>query len=460
MKTLRKILLYTGLIASLLGKAESQQNRVTELSSFPRLGIANAKVVFDKDFLRLQAYTDAQGYYDINHLTEVNEDEASKPSKFAKINAAGNKVIFSNLEQQTELTIYSILGQEIYHAKASNSIAWDKKNNHGMQVAKGVYIYKLEDASRVEYGKIIPGENFVDVGVNRYIAEKNKKLAGSLSKGNLTKEGAGNVTHVADTIYCDPKNISKSTHHLEDILMQIEKEKNAARLSKGGVGQVIYRMSKDTSFYAIEDTLDDMSKLPGNSQLLENVDMGKPDAIRSLEYVKLFTNGSANYGEYETSYPVPVFLDSVAIYQRGGAVRGQMYLTVLRSIIKEANDSTELNKFREVNNVTDTKVRLSYDDPQGGTFVLTYYNIDANGNSKIDSARIYLSPSFNDSAGLKTIAGHEFTHVEVSEHSRYGDDITSTNFTIPNKSYSKADKYLFRVLPLARPGTKWKIFKK
>src|SRR3989344_869970 len=190
MKSWKKILLYPALALSLLGKADAQTYRVTELSSFPRKGIANAKVVFDKDSLRLMTYTNNEGYYDPNQVTSVH-DNINEQSKLAKIASVQKGISFSSLENAT-LTIYNILGQEIFNAKGNN-IIWNMQNKHNQRVAQGVYLYKLEDNTKVEYGKIIPHDNFVDLSLNRYVQEKNKKqnVAGSFSKANLSKGSVG-----------------------------------------------------------------------------------------------------------------------------------------------------------------------------------------------------------------------------------------------------------------------------
>ena len=193
--------------------------------------------------------------------------------------------------------------------------------------------------------------------------------------------------------------------------------------------------------------------------MLENIDLEKPDKIGFKEYLENLTFAfGINFGDFETNYPVPVFLDSVYISSKKGS-QVSRYLNLFRKVLKAANDSIGLNRFKEVSNLNNAKVRFDYS--RGSQFEVNYYSRDINGNWKTDSSVVYLSIAFDPSDDiLRVFAEHEIGHTHVPSHSPYSEDVMSTSYFIPNKSYSKADKLIFRVLALAKPGTYWKKFVK
>ena len=433
-----KNLALTGLITlgslGLFNKGNAQNNRVTKLSSWPIEGISNAKVILNN----LEFRTNNQGYVDF--LTDVN-NENNLEIKLSNIRF-NNNVMFDNVGK-ANLIIYNILGQKVKEINGNNYLTWDLTNNNNEKVAFSSYLYKLEDETKIETGLIIPNKG---IGKRNLVVKDSKK---NVNKTSLRKESTGNVS-VVDTIYCDGR---PSTRNLERILMS---EFLATKLKKEGGGNVVYNVEKDNTYYCIQDTIESLDKIPKNIQMLEDVDMGKQDGISFLDYIKMLRpTGVINFGDFETNYPVPVFLDSAAIFNNAKiGARAQMYLNTLRNIIKEANDSLKLNVYYEVDRLEKAKVRLDY---SSFSHVINHYSKDQNGNWKEDSARVYIDPSIWDQERLTAEGRHEFGHLHVPYHSPYPEDITSLYFS---KTYSKADKSLFRVLALAKPGTYWKKFVK
>ena len=233
----------------------------------------------------------------------------------------------------------------------------------------------------------------------------------------------------------------------------------ASKLSKGdnGTSSVVYSVDKDSNYYCIQDTVD---KVPSNIQMLENVDLGKSDGIKFKEYLENMTGAFViNFGDFETNYPVPVFLDSIAIYSNPKiGARATLFLNGIRKIIKEAKDSIGLDLLKEVNNPNEARIRLDY---TSSSHVIPHYSKDENGNWNIDSSRVYVDPFLANSLETLMIEGrHELIgHMHTPNHSKYGEDITSTN-TYSGKTYSKADKLALRALALTKPGTYWKKFVK
>jgi len=408
MKTWQRLALLGSLFGALnLGfnsQSNAQQKRVTELSSYPRQGISNATVKIDN----LIFYTDNKGYYDSS--TGVNDiEEDNLKASLSSIFSLNNEIIFDNMGEDVILTIYDLLGQKIREIRGNNKASWNL--NQG-RISYGTYFYRIENNEHIEMGKIIPNKNSVNVGANRYFKLKNKNE--EQSKGNLER-----------------------------------------RLRKGA-GQIIFKVSKDSSFYSIQDTLNNTSEIPYNSQLLEKFNLEKTDSIDFLDYIKMLTgNFVINFGEFETNYPIPVFIDSSAIFNNSTiGTRAQMYLDGVRNIMKEANDSISLLIFREVDNPTSARIRLDYS--QGSSYEINHYSQDGNGIWKTDSARVYLYPNLGGE-GLRIVGGHEFTHLHVPLHSPYKEDMTNPRL-MQGKNYTKADKALLRALALTNNGTYWKKF--
>src|SRR3989344_2541994 len=354
MKTWQRLALLGSLFGALnLGfnsQSNAQQKRVTELSSYPRQGISNATVKIDN----LIFYTDNKGYYDSS--TGVNDiEEDNLKASLSSIFSLNNEIIFDNMGEDVILTIYDLLGQKIREIRGNNKASWNL--NQG-RISYGTYFYRIENNEHIEMGKIIPNKNSVNVGANRYFKLKNKNE--EQSKGNLER-----------------------------------------RLRKGA-GQIIFKVSKDSSFYSIQDTLNNTSEIPYNSQLLEKFNLEKTDSIDFLDYIKMLTgNFVINFGEFQTNYTIPVFIDSSAIFNNSTiGTRAQMYLDGVRNIMKEANDSISLLIFREVDNPTSARIRLDYS--QGSSYEINHYSQDGNGIWKTDSARVYLYPNLGGE-GLRIV---------------------------------------------------------
>jgi len=185
MKSWKKILLYPALALSLLGKAEAQQYRITELSSFPRKGIYNAVVELNNTSRR----TDLQGYYD--PLTSVGQDNKDNVRKLAKISSTANGISFKvdneNNADYASLAIFNILGQEIYKAKG-NSITWDLRNNNDKKVSSGVYLYRIESNNAVESGLLNLLGNDFDLSAKRNLSLKQKNNFQNNNLGKASKE--------------------------------------------------------------------------------------------------------------------------------------------------------------------------------------------------------------------------------------------------------------------------------
>ena len=409
MKTWQRLALLGSLFGALnLGfnsQGNAQQKRVTELSSYPRQGISNATVEIDNSIF----HTDNEGYYDPS--TGVNDIGGDNlKASLSSIFSLNNEIIFDNIGKDVILTIYNLLGQKITEIRGNNKASWNLNQN---RVSYGTYFYIIENNEHVEMGRIIPSGNSVNVGTNRYFKLKNKNE--EQSRGNLE-----------------------------------------SKLRKGS-GQITFKVSKDSSFYSIQDTLNNKSEIPYNSQLLEKVDLEKPDSVDFLDYIKMLTgNFVINFGEFETNYPIPIFIDSSAIFNNSTiGTRAQMYLDGVRNILKEANDSIGLLIFREIDKPEDAKVRLDYS--QSGSRAVSYDSYDERGNVRTDSARVFLDPNMQTKERLRIEGGHEFTHLHVPLHSPYSEDMTNPRL-VQGKDYTKADKALLRALALTNNGTYWKKF--
>ena len=65
-------------------------------------------------------------------------------------------ILFNNLTENSNITIYNLSGEIIFNYKTSDSkYNWDLKNNNKKKVASGVYIYLItNDRGESKIGKL------------------------------------------------------------------------------------------------------------------------------------------------------------------------------------------------------------------------------------------------------------------------------------------------------------------
>jgi hypothetical protein len=113
------------------------------------------------------ALTDTAGNYQLDITTGIIEYPVT-PTKFELAqnypNPFSNETAISyklNQQSDVQVTIYDILGREVktYSLKqqgtGKHGITWDGKNNLGMKVSSGVYLYKVKSGDETQVKKMV-----------------------------------------------------------------------------------------------------------------------------------------------------------------------------------------------------------------------------------------------------------------------------------------------------------------
>jgi flagellar hook assembly protein FlgD len=133
--------------------------------------VKNAKITFTNEDDTTKSYTtltDSLGNYSIGLITSIKEKPSSIPAKFELAQNYPNPfssstAISYKLNQQTDIqvTIYDILGREVktfsgqLQGTGIHSLIWDGKNNLGMRVNSGVYLYRVKTGNEIQVKKMI-----------------------------------------------------------------------------------------------------------------------------------------------------------------------------------------------------------------------------------------------------------------------------------------------------------------
>ncbi len=133
--------------------------------------------------------TDSLGYYQLNAIVGVDNDEPTLPTNFELAqnypNPFSNQTeILYKLNKQNEVTIkiYDILGREIKTFRQGeqnigiHGVRWDGTNNHGIKAVPRIYFYQLITNKEIQTMKMIyspNGSSFVKNG-NRFVTSSNQ----------------------------------------------------------------------------------------------------------------------------------------------------------------------------------------------------------------------------------------------------------------------------------------------
>jgi hypothetical protein len=82
--------------------------------------------------------------YAVGKVGQIGTTITVKPNPFRA--DKGHKYIwFSGIGAQADIWIYNTAGELVYHGSNTEQHIWDTKNNNGMPVASGMYIYVIKD---------------------------------------------------------------------------------------------------------------------------------------------------------------------------------------------------------------------------------------------------------------------------------------------------------------------------
>ncbi|NWF91015.1 MAG: T9SS type A sorting domain-containing protein [Ignavibacteriaceae bacterium] len=119
-----------------------------------------AQITFvDNHLKELTTFSDSIGYYEINLITGIEDENKNVPqnvdiSQNYPNPFSTNTIInyITKHESDLRLKIYDILGREIkafnfgVSPSGPHHITWDGTNNFGVKVSTGIYIYVLESS--------------------------------------------------------------------------------------------------------------------------------------------------------------------------------------------------------------------------------------------------------------------------------------------------------------------------
>lgn len=133
--------------------------------------------------------TDSFGYYQLNAVVSVDDDEPILPTDFELTQNYPNPFsdqteILYKLNNQNDVTIkiYDILGREIKtflqgeENIGMHGVVWDGTNNHGIKAVPGIYFYQLITNKEIQAMKMVyspNGDSFSKTG-NRFVADIDK----------------------------------------------------------------------------------------------------------------------------------------------------------------------------------------------------------------------------------------------------------------------------------------------
>ncbi|OGU29976.1 MAG: hypothetical protein A2057_03020 [Ignavibacteria bacterium GWA2_35_9] len=174
--------------------------------------VSYASITFmdrDDTSRKYSTITDSSGNYYLNIITSISSEknlptsfelEQNYPNPFSNETAISYKL---NKQSDVQVAIYDILGREVktYSAKQQGAgiygMTWDGKNNLGMRVSSGVYLYMVKTGNETQVKKMIFNHN---TNISAPLQIQNSMLEKSTGNEIVTVDvGTYKVTVKSDT---------------------------------------------------------------------------------------------------------------------------------------------------------------------------------------------------------------------------------------------------------------------
>ncbi len=181
---------------------------------------------------RYTAITDAFGNYQLNVVTDINDDIPSLPESFElgqnypnPFSSATTIPYTLNKPLEVRLKIYDILGQEVKSFELGEqetglqNVIWDGRNNFGNEIVAGIYFYQLISKGETQVKKMI----FVKSIENSGISLNNNFV------GKLRKRGKINIEpkiFTVNVLSSDSTNPTISPLQIPDVTIQSDTTMN------------------------------------------------------------------------------------------------------------------------------------------------------------------------------------------------------------------------------------------